>query len=225
MTKSVEEVFKKEESKLKQKFRQIAVEKLDAFRKNAKILPKITGYVFYFYDMGFRNGIMLPFTKKIKPILRLADYNQILKLEDPAFYLEGKPVFLVSREYPISIMLDLLEETVTIPQDAFENSDLMKEWYEQNKDKFEDVKDGKKVQKARLVERGCSASELEARCYSVFGQLMHRKLSLDKKTITVGVLAVTIMGFVMYVIMSLYYGGIIKDLEKQVYEIAKVMVG
>jgi hypothetical protein len=50
------------------------------------------GYYVYFYDTQKMSGFMKPLTS-IQPVLKIRSTSEIFKLDKPAYYIDGKPVY------------------------------------------------------------------------------------------------------------------------------------
>lgn len=83
---------------------------MEKLKNKIKETEELAGYVHYVYDIDKWESILKPLPK-IKPILELKNENETYKLDKIAYYLNGKPVFLVVRGIPFSLEI---EETNTV---------------------------------------------------------------------------------------------------------------
>lgn len=70
-----------------------------------KKLEEISAYVHYVFDIDKWESELLPLPQ-IKPLLELKSYNETYKLDSVAYYLNGKPVFLIIRGIPFSLEIE-----------------------------------------------------------------------------------------------------------------------
>lgn len=82
----------------------------EKLKRKMKEIEDIQGYVHYVFDLDKWESEMIPLPK-IKPILERKAYNETYRLDKVAYYLNGKPVFLIIRGVPFSLEI---EETNTV---------------------------------------------------------------------------------------------------------------
>ena len=70
----------------------------------------IEAFVLYFYDKEKLVSKLVEI-EDLTSIVTFKDSEEKIKLDEPAFYLRDKPVFIVVRGNPLSIKLELLEES------------------------------------------------------------------------------------------------------------------
>lgn len=115
------------------------------------------GYCLYLYDNENLNCKMFPL-QSIQPTLRIKASNETFALDNPAFYIEGKPVFICLRGNPISISMELMD------------------------------KNARKI----LIEKGYSASEIDAKINSIYTNNIFRKRMIDSSLIITYILSICV---------------------------------
>lgn len=81
--------------------------------KNKMASVEEKGYLHYIFDSEKWESKLYPLPK-IKPILELSEFNETYNLDRVAYYLNGKPVFLVIRGIPYSLELTQTEKILTL---------------------------------------------------------------------------------------------------------------
>ena len=135
------------------------------------------GYAFYLFDDKFANAKMFPLPS-LNPILRIRATGESFTLNEPAFYLEGKPVWFVKRNFPHSLKFEFLKE--------------------------------------HLVERGYSASEIDAKNFSIYVNRIFRQASVSPSLVYIFISIIVIACLVTYLITSGYFQGIITGLQETI---------
>lgn len=152
---------------------------------------KYSGYVIYLYDSDNLTGMMKPLTN-IPPTLRWKNTSEMFKLDKPALYIDGLPVFLVLRGYPISISFSFIE-----------NNELVN-MLDEKGNKIKD-NDGKEimVKRKRLTEKGQSSSEIEAQLRSMYVNNVFRKKMMDSSTWIIFILWSFLCVLITYIICEI----------------------
>lgn len=86
---------------------------INNLKSKIKENEEIEAFVHYIYDIDKWESRLIPLPK-IKPLLELKSKNELYKLEKIAYYLNGKPVFLLVRGIAFSLELEKLENTLRI---------------------------------------------------------------------------------------------------------------
>lgn len=97
----------------------------DKIKNKIRELGNFAAYILYFYDPKHMEAKLKPIYE-IVPTITIASTGEIFKLVYPAFYIDGKPVYALCRDFPLSLKngglhspgIDLIEEEV--PREAFE---------------------------------------------------------------------------------------------------------
>lgn len=82
-------------------------------KNKIKSIEEIEAYVHYVYDREKWESKLYPISK-IKPIIEFKEYKEIYKLDSVAYYLNGKPVFLLLRGIPFSLEMKETEQILTL---------------------------------------------------------------------------------------------------------------
>lgn len=82
-------------------------------REKLKEIESIEAYAHYVYDRDKWESRLIPIPK-IKPILEIKSANETYSLDKVAYYLNGKPVFLLLRGVPFSLEIQETEKILTM---------------------------------------------------------------------------------------------------------------
>jgi len=85
----------------------------EKLKDKIKDLEEIQGYVHYVYDLDKWETRIHPLPK-IKPILEFRELHETYKLDKVAYYLSGKPVFLIIRGIPYSLEIEETDKVLKI---------------------------------------------------------------------------------------------------------------
>ena len=123
------EIVKKKDSKsdsknIVQSFANLSKNSLpNDFKVKGKKFLAFAGYLFYIWDKENLNIKLFPLPY-IQPTCRLRSTSEVFKLDRPSFYLDGKPAFIVIREFPISLQLDLKNDKLKLKEIGYSSSDI-----------------------------------------------------------------------------------------------------
>jgi hypothetical protein len=81
----------------------------EKIRYNAKKQMAFAGYVLYIWNPNKLECKLLPLTE-IKPTCRINSTAETFQLGKPAMFIDGKPLFVLIRDIPYSIELELLTD-------------------------------------------------------------------------------------------------------------------
>lgn len=164
---------------------------LDGYKMKINDTIKYSGYVIYLFDSDNLTGMMKPLTS-IPPTLRWKNTSEMFKLDKPALYIDGLPVFLVLRGYPISISFQFIE-----------NNEMVNMLDEKGQKVLD--KDGKEImiKRKRLTEKGQSSSEIEAQLRSMYVNNVFRKKMMDSTVWIVFVLWSLLCIIITYVVCEI----------------------
>ncbi|HEY0090645.1 MAG TPA: hypothetical protein VGB37_17470 [Candidatus Lokiarchaeia archaeon] len=168
------------------------------------------GYVLYIFDSEKLEGKLYPLPR-IQPTLRIRETSEDFALGKPAFYIEGKPVFIVYREYPVSISL----ETKIIEESGYycKECSIMFDNEVKNCEKC-----GKEVEilkfKPHLAEKGYSASEINAKVTSIYTNRIFRQSAITSTFIIVFILSIILSILVTVLTLNMIWQAKIDDLVK-----------
>lgn len=169
-------------------------------KENALDLMGFKGYVLYFYDITQKNCEIYPLVS-IQPVLKIRATGETFNLNKPAFYLKGKPVFIVSRNFPISRNIFELKIWDDVGFTEEEITEKLKKMKKRTIDLLFD--EGNMA----LVERGYSASDIDAKTNSTYIQkfLKVRKVPISYVIVTITLIIIAILGTIL--IQSAVTGG------------------
>jgi hypothetical protein len=132
----------------------------------------IKGYLIYVVDSEKMNCTLHPLTS-LNPSLRFKETNELFWLENPLFFFESKPVFMVIHGFNISIRVEQQiegSETLVYEELPIEIEDSLRDkldkignTYKANKFVLES-----KQKRFKLVERGYSPTEVHDRINSQY---------------------------------------------------------
>jgi len=89
----------------KEKVGKNVIEKVKAKARESLALG---GYLLYIWNPEKLNCKLFPLPE-VKSTVRISSYSETFQLGKPAMFLEGKPLFIVVREIPYSIELELID--------------------------------------------------------------------------------------------------------------------
>lgn len=138
-----------------------------------KALFSYDAYLLYFYDPESLNSKIFPLYR-LETTIRLKSTNETFNLSQPAFYLEGRPVFIVLRDYPTSISMEFMETE----------------------------------KRKSLIEKGYTASEIDAKIHSIYTQRVFRSKMTDLTTWTILILSNVLSFAVSYIITTTTMKGV-----------------
>jgi len=67
-------------------------------------------WLLYFWTTNHSLNAELVSINSIKPEIDISNFEEMFRLNQPAFFISGKPVFVVKRGYPISINLEFISD-------------------------------------------------------------------------------------------------------------------
>lgn len=86
---------------------------LNKIKEKMKNIEEIAGYLHYIFDREKWESRLYPLPL-IKPSIELREFSETYALDKVAYYLDGKPVFLVIRGIPYSMEIEQTEKNLTL---------------------------------------------------------------------------------------------------------------
>lgn len=166
------------------------VKESDIISKKLKIFRS---YILYFYSDTNLQARLIPFPS-IKPVIRLKSTLEIFKINKPAFFMDGKPVFILFREKPFSIEFETVMRELT----EYEIKELDDLGY--TKEQIEKI--GTNI---TVMEKKYSASDIDSMLYSAHSNILLRQKKISIQFGITWIFSILSTVLITYIVLSNIY--------------------